>query len=418
MKNILSLLTAFLLIIGVAYTQAQLKEVEKRKQIKKIEQEKFLLPDFVTTDVICSYDTKNKARECSFKVKNNGGTFRGDLSFKVIATEKRTGGYYKEIEFAKSQINLDKGEEKIFQITGIHFTSGGVLRWPEPWNEHPYLTFIIHIDPKNEIAEGNENNNTFSQDISFPFIQVKYPNGGEVWQIGKRYVVRWDSEGVSGYVKISAEEWSVTGSGSLFRSYPISDGAPNTGQFTAYLDPSIWKKLGWYRIKVLSMDDSSIYDISDNNVLMCGVYPPIKTPRGRQLESEVRINPQHIYVAITKSGRPGRPVIRPKDRFVRMNNNAQEIFKIPPEGDLDIEFKIPMENFSCERQKATFVITLDNGDKEVRRINFLKPGLTTVEIDAVLKNRILNRPIKATITVPEWLPHDPLTFTVYLRLVQ
>ena len=425
MKKVFSLVVTVLLCLGIAYGQVQLKEVKQKKQIKKVVQKKFMLPDFVITDIICSYDIKDKVRKCSFKVKNNGGQFRGDLSFRVLATENLPGGYNKEIEFTKSQIYLDKGKEVIFQITNIHFISGGVLRWPEPWNEHPQLIFTISIDPKNKIAEANEKNNTFSKNINFPFIQVKYPNGGEVWKIGNRYIIRWDSVGVSGFVKIRAEKWSVTGSGTLYHGFSLSDGAPNTGRFTVNLNSSTYpylggssrEQLGWYRIEITSMDDSSINDTSDDNILLCGTYSPVKTPRGRLLKSEIRINPHYIYVAVTKSGRPGRPVIRPKNRFVRMNDNAQKIFKIPPEGDLDIEFQIPMENFRCERQKATFLINFDNGDKEVRSIKFLDPGLSTVEIETTLRRRILNRPIKATITVPEWLPYEPITFVVYLRLM-
>lgn len=60
-----------------------------------------------------------------------------------------------------------------------------------------------------------------------PRITVTYPNGGETWEKGKQYLIRWTSSGVQGNVKIRLK-WG-TGSGGW---YTVSVSTKNTGSYT------------------------------------------------------------------------------------------------------------------------------------------------------------------------------------------
>ena len=43
---------------------------------------------------------------------------------------------------------------------------------------------------------------TKPEKLKIPTIEVLSPNGGETWETGKRYTIRWKSKGVKGNVKI------------------------------------------------------------------------------------------------------------------------------------------------------------------------------------------------------------------------
>jgi len=66
-----------------------------------------------------------------------------------------------------------------------------------------------------------------SRTVTKPTITVISPNGGEVWEKGKQYRIRWTSSGVQGNVKIRLK-WG-TGSGGW---YTVSGNTKNTGSYT------------------------------------------------------------------------------------------------------------------------------------------------------------------------------------------
>jgi len=84
-------------------------------------------------------------------------------------------------------------------------------------------------------------------------INVLYPNGGEVWEKGKTYNIRWESQSVGNDVKIMLE--SETG-GQIM----ISDSAPNIGNFQYTVPYTLANEQ--YKVMVMSLNNS-IQDVSD-----------------------------------------------------------------------------------------------------------------------------------------------------------
>ncbi len=91
-------------------------------------------------------------------------------------------------------------------------------------------------------------------------ITVLYPNGGEVWEEGKTYTIRWSSEGVRGNVRIQLW-WSMTGPEGLH----TIDNIPNTGSYS-FTVPHLSTQAEITPILIISsMDDWNIRDDSDKS---------------------------------------------------------------------------------------------------------------------------------------------------------
>jgi len=89
-------------------------------------------------------------------------------------------------------------------------------------------------------------------------IKVIYPNGGEIWEKGKKYTIRWESKGLSGNVKIMLK-WG-TGSVGWFT---VTESAVNSGGYN-YTVPKtgIGQEGGEFKIYVMTRDEF-IKDASD-----------------------------------------------------------------------------------------------------------------------------------------------------------
>ena len=85
------------------------------------------------------------------------------------------------------------------------------------------------------------------------YLEVVYPNGGEVWVRGEDYAIRWESEGVTDNVRI----WLGRAGGGIV---VLDEEAPNTGTFN-YVVPEDFP-LGNYRLAV-ETKDHQIIDFSD-----------------------------------------------------------------------------------------------------------------------------------------------------------
>ncbi|MBN2515575.1 MAG: hypothetical protein JXC33_06015 [Deltaproteobacteria bacterium] len=83
-----------------------------------------------------------------------------------------------------------------------------------------------------------------------PRITVTYPNGGETWEKGKQYRIRWTSSSVQGNVKIRLK-WG-TGSGGW---YTVSGSTENTGSYI-YKVPAtgIGQSGNQFRMYVMTLD--------------------------------------------------------------------------------------------------------------------------------------------------------------------
>jgi hypothetical protein len=387
------------------------------------------LPDFVITDVVCVQEPQggpiypNKlVRRLKTILKNNGKTYDGPLEFRLVALEKLQGGFTFNRTFSRSEISLAKGA----QVEMALWTVPPQFQWPEPWNEHPTLNFVLYIDPAKKNRESNRKNNTFTKTITWPHITVTHPNGGEILEPGKTCSIRWTKWQVNGNVKIFAEQYACTGS-PLNKGHSISENAPNTGRFQWKI-PSGKRKwpAGYYKIRVTSMDDRLIFDHGDKTCTLVGFVPPDwSTP-------EVRINPQNVDIAVTKAGR-----IKPKNRFLQTIPNHQMNFEIAWNQDLDVEFRIPLEYLGLEKRfRVSMTITFgaDNPalmtlkqqfpDLFVKKELFgIKQGVSTKETQFTLKAQALqmlqanNKPITVDIQVASPGVKWKTTYKTFIRLL-
>jgi len=387
------------------------------------------LPDFSVADIICLqepqggfYYPNQIVRRLKAILKNDGAAYDGPLEFKLVAREEPKTSYSFDKTFSKSKVAVSQGgqaEVGLYQAPGF--------KWPEPWNEHPTLSFTLGIDPANKIRERNEKNNTFTKVIRWPHINVRYPNGGEILEPGKSCTIRWTSWQVAGNVNIFAEEHSILGT-YLNKGRSICENAPNSGRF-------IWKiptggetwPAGYYRIRISSMDDRTIFDSSDNVAPLVGYVPP------NWYTPSVRINPQNIEVAVTKATR-----IKPKNRFKRMSPNLQTDFELPWEQDLDVEFQIPLEYLGLKRKfpvSTTITFGTDNstvtamwnkqfpGLFDAKQTFFIRQGATTKEIKFQLKAQALQmleaktKPITIEIIIESPSAKWKSTFKTFMRLL-
>jgi hypothetical protein len=87
-------------------------------------------------------------------------------------------------------------------------------------------------------------------------ITVIEPNGGEVWEIGKDYTVRWSSENLTGDIDIIF----VKGDTEVFHTDCIT----NDGTETLTISSNIFSAGTDWWVAIVSCDDESLYDTSDD----------------------------------------------------------------------------------------------------------------------------------------------------------
>jgi len=91
-----------------------------------------------------------------------------------------------------------------------------------------------------------------------PKITVLYPNGGEVWEEGKTYMIRWKSENIQQNVQIQLW-WSLTGPEGL---HTINN-VPNTGSYN-FTVPKLTERAEITPHLIISSMDQRARDASDN----------------------------------------------------------------------------------------------------------------------------------------------------------
>ena len=425
-----ALAIAFILLSGQTLVGQPTRSIKPIVRSKKPTLKPLALPDFVVTDMVCVQEPQggrlypNKiVRRLKTTLKNNGKAYDGPLDFRLVALEKLQGGFTFDRTFSRSEISLAKGAQMEVKL----WTAPPHFQWPEPWNEHPTLNFVLYVDPAKKVRETNRKNNTVTKTITWPHITVTHPNGGEILEPGQTCSIRWTKWQVSGNVKIFAEQCACTGS-YLNKGRSISENAPNTGRFAWKIpsDKGKWPA-GYYKIRVTSMDDRLVFDNSDGICTLVGYVPPDwATP-------EVRVNPQNVDVAVTKAGR-----IKPKNRFQRTIPNHQVNFEIAWNQDLDLEFRIPLEYLGLEKAfRVAMTITLgaDNPALATLKKRFphlfvkkemfrVKQGVSTRATKFSLKAQALqmlqanNKPISADILIASPGARWKTTYKTFIRLLE
>jgi len=350
------LLALFLTAFTATALSAQVKP--KQDTIRPVQPPLRLLQlaDFEVTDLACEMESapgpfSAGARRVSFNLRNGGSAFTGDVEFRVVGIESLSGGARMEQQFTVRGLSLASGADTV--ITVPRHTTFGRFDWPVPWNDHPTLSFFVYSDPSNEIAERDEQNNTFAKSVSFPHIEVTYPGGGEIWRKGTAQTVRWRSERLSGHVRIEAHKLSLPYVTQPLGQKTISDNAPNTGQYQVKLGlsergDSVYLGAGYWKIYVESMDYPFVSDTSDGYATVVWV-----TARDEGWYTDWRWSPQNLWLKITKAGR-----IKPRTEYTQLIQRRQVNFELPEAGaDMDLDFQIPIEYLGRESQKR-FSVTV------------------------------------------------------------
>lgn len=424
-----ALIIAFILLSGQTSVGQSTTSIKPIRRFDKPTLKPLDLPDFVITDMVCVQEPQGGAfypnkivRRLKTILKNNGKAYEGPLDFKLAALEKLQGGFTFNRTFSRSAISLAKGAQMELPL----WTVPPQFRWPEPWNEHPTLSFVLYIDPEKKIRERNRKNNTFTKTITWPHIMVTRPNGGEILEPGKTCSIRWTKWQVEGNVKIFAEQCACTGS-YLNKGRSISENAPNTGRFQWKIHSGKRKwPAGHYKIRITSMDNRLIFDNSDEICTLVGFVPPDwATP-------EVRINPQNVDIAVTKDSQ-----IKPKNRFRRTISNHQANFNIDWNQNLDVEFRIPLEYLGLEKRFRVLMTITFGGDNPAlatlkqrfpdlfvkKELFGVKQGVSTKETQFTLKLQALqmlqanNKPISVDILIASPRAKWKTTYKTYIRLL-
>ena len=97
------------------------------------------------------------------------------------------------------------------------------------------------------------------QKLEVPTINVLSPNGGEKWETGKQYAIRWRSKGFKGNVKIMLKY--EYGPGRVVW-YKITERTPNTGSYSCTLPTDIIYEGPQFRVHIAALDQG-VRDESD-----------------------------------------------------------------------------------------------------------------------------------------------------------
>ena len=113
---------------------------------------------------------------------------------------------------------------------GTHYTSivsstanNGSYTWTIPAT--PSVWCLIRISDATDASPQDESDNCFTIRDPAQWLTVVAPNGGEIWQVGTQYEIKWSSSGVSSPVAIDFSSRE-----NHFR-YSIASSTPNDGSF-------------------------------------------------------------------------------------------------------------------------------------------------------------------------------------------
>ena len=149
---------------------------------------------------------------------------------------------------------------------------------PNTANQSPYNLYDIPAcavgdfevkiyDPANP-QNTVDNSNTFSIDLdpSTYFINVIYPNGGEIWDAGTPFpTITWNSSNNFGQVRLELEPENGT-------NYTIGEVTDDTGSYYPMTDIPTSIPQGQYKIKIYNVDCGSVVDVSNNYFTINSTY--------------------------------------------------------------------------------------------------------------------------------------------------
>ena len=202
-----------------------------------------------------------------------------------------------KIEYSKVDFNWD------FQTIAADVQNNGSFMWNNIPCEYSD-TVKVRVSSTTYPDIFDDSDNYFS--ISGPWIEITKPNGGEIWLAGSDEEITWDSISVPGNVIIEySKDYFVTD------VHVIAASVPNTGIYTWHDIPYDYSKT--VLVKVTSIADSSINDVSDDYFEITGPWIELLSPNG--YETYIRGDSEQI--TWTSSGVTGTVNITySKDNFV------------------------------------------------------------------------------------------------------
>ncbi|MEJ2196267.1 MAG: Ser-Thr-rich GPI-anchored membrane family protein [Ignavibacteriaceae bacterium] len=146
--------------------------------------------------------------------------------------------------------------------------SDGSYTWNIPVETISGSDFKIRITSviNSNIFDESDANFTLSNEII-----VTAPNGGESWQAGDSHNIKW-TDNITGNVKIELFR------GSSFES-EITPSTANTGNYTWNIPAETISRSN-YKIKISSVDNSSVFDFSDANFEIFSGNITVVSPNG------------------------------------------------------------------------------------------------------------------------------------------
>ncbi|MEJ2628198.1 MAG: FISUMP domain-containing protein, partial [bacterium] len=133
-------------------------------------------------------------------------------------------------------------------LTGTSFTAASALA------DNMYYWRVRGKDSQGNWGEWSA---VWSFIISTPSITVTSPNGEENWELGSDQVIAWTSSNAGSEVKIELYKGS-----NLYAT--LAGSTPNNGSYNWSI-PSNYDVDNDYTLKIISVDDTNIFDYSDNN---------------------------------------------------------------------------------------------------------------------------------------------------------
>ncbi|MCZ6703273.1 MAG: T9SS type A sorting domain-containing protein [Ignavibacteria bacterium] len=148
--------------------------------------------------------------------------------------------------------------------------SDGSYTWniPGASGNSDYLIRIVSADDSN-IFDFSDSTFTIGCDIN-----IISPNGGEIWLAGTSHTITWESN-VGGDVIIELYK------GRLFHSI-ITGPTPNDGFHNWEISYTLVLGGSDYRVKIISIDNPSIFDISNSDFTIVGNNITVISPNGRE----------------------------------------------------------------------------------------------------------------------------------------
>lgn len=152
------------------------------------------------------------------------------------------------------------------EIVITNTTNSGIYSWKIPDLLNGYELYGSLYKIMVYIGEGNDKKSDTSDNYfiitkpMFPYLNVISPNGGESWEAGKSYTIKWDSLGLENYkVHIALERQNIT-------QLIINQDVPNNSYYNWNVPQSLWGSD--YKVSISIRDNqwSLMAQDSSNNI--------------------------------------------------------------------------------------------------------------------------------------------------------